>query len=124
MLLDAFQRGEPMTNIELLKTVKAQYNSKLIKGWLHSFIGWHLDVLQQCFSFPLEGSRLTVPREQLEEHINTVKTILAGKFSELVFNLDEIESSTWEEWKPKKIIAPRSIPADQCFILSPEGIVM
>jgi hypothetical protein len=32
-------------------------------------------------------------REQLEEHINRVKTILAGKFSELVCNLDEVGSS-------------------------------
>jgi hypothetical protein len=62
MLLDAFQRGEPMTYKELLKPAKEQYNSKFTKGWMHSRIGWHLDVLQECRSLPLEDSRLTVPR--------------------------------------------------------------
>jgi hypothetical protein len=70
-------------------------------------------MLQECRPFPLEGSRLTVPRGQLEEQINTMKTILAGKFSELVFNLDKVGSSEREEWKSKKIIAARSISADQ-----------
>jgi hypothetical protein len=93
MLLDAFQRGEPMTNKELLKTVRETHNSKLTKGWVHSFIRRHLNMLQECLSLPLEDSRLIVPREQLEEHINTMKMILAGKFSELVFNLDEVGSS-------------------------------
>jgi hypothetical protein len=32
MLLDVYQRGEPMTNKELLKTVREQYNPKLTKG--------------------------------------------------------------------------------------------
>jgi hypothetical protein len=36
MLLDAFQRGEVITNKELLKTLKEQYNSKLTKGRVHS----------------------------------------------------------------------------------------
>jgi hypothetical protein len=38
MLRDAFQRGQPMTNEELLKTERAQYNPELTKGWVHSFI--------------------------------------------------------------------------------------
>jgi hypothetical protein len=80
-----------------------------------AFIGRHLDMLQECRSFPLEDSSLTALRAQLEKHINTVKTILAGKFSELVFNLDEIGFSEWEKRRPKTIIAPRSIPADQVF---------
>jgi hypothetical protein len=33
-----------------------------------------------------------------------MKTLLAGKCSELVFNLDEVGSSDWKERKPKKII--------------------
>jgi hypothetical protein len=82
---------------------------------MHSFIGRYLDMLQERPSSPFEDSRLTVPRERLEEHINTMKTILAGKLSELVFNLGEVGSSEWEERKPKKIIALRSIPADQVF---------
>jgi hypothetical protein len=39
MLLDAFQRSEPMDNKELLKTASPRYNSKLTKGWVHSLGG-------------------------------------------------------------------------------------
>jgi hypothetical protein len=64
---------------------------------------------------PLEDARLTVPREQLEEHLNTMKNVLAGKYSELVFNLDEVGSSQWEDPKPKKVIVPQVIPADEMY---------
>jgi hypothetical protein len=93
MLVDALQQGESMTSKEVLKAVGEQDNSKLTKGWVHSLIGRHLDVLQECCSFPLEDSRLIVPRDQSEEHINTMKTILASKFSELIVNVYEVGSS-------------------------------
>jgi hypothetical protein len=44
-----------------------------------------------------------------------MKIVMAGKFSELVSNLDEIAFSEWEKRKPKKIIASRSVPADRVF---------
>jgi hypothetical protein len=114
-LQSAFQRGQPMTNKELLKMVREEHDEHLTKGWVHSFLGRHLDVLQECRSLPLEDARLTVPREQLEEHIKTMKTVLAGKYSELVFNLDEVGSSEWEDRKPKKVIVPQGIPADEVY---------
>jgi hypothetical protein len=104
-----------MTHKQLLKAVREQYNPELTKGWIHAFIGRNLETLQECRSFPMEDNRLTVPRDQLEAHIQTMKTLIDGHFSELVFNLDEVGSSEWEDRKPKKIIAPRSVPADQVF---------
>jgi hypothetical protein len=115
LVIGAFRSGNPLNNKELLKTVRERYDPKLTKGWVHAFVGRHLDVLQECRSLPLEDARLTVPREQLEEHITNMKTLLVGKYSELVFNLDEVGSSEWEERKPKKVIAPRSIPADEVY---------
>jgi hypothetical protein len=41
-----------------------------------------------------------------------VKTILAGKFSELVCNLDEVGSSEWEEHKTED---------DHCSSINPRG---
>jgi hypothetical protein len=46
--------------------VRETYNPKLTKGWVHSFIGRHLDVLQLCRSLPQEDTRMTVPRVYLE----------------------------------------------------------
>jgi hypothetical protein len=124
MWLDAFQCGELIINTELLKSGREQYNPNLTKGWMHSSIGRHLDVLQERRSFPLEYPQLTVPREQLKEHIHATKTILAGKFSGFVSSLDEVGSSDWEECKPKKIITPGQFPRIKCDILSPEDIAM
>jgi hypothetical protein len=45
---------------------------------------------------------MTVPQAHLQEHIHMMKSVVAGKFSELVFNLDEVVSSDWEDRKPKK----------------------
>jgi hypothetical protein len=115
MLLNTFQCDHPMNNKELLKAVREKYNSELIKSWIHSFIGRHLDVLQECRSFFLEDARLTVLRKQLQKHIDMMKTVMASKYSQLVFNPDEIDASEWEDRKLKKIIAPRFISSDEVF---------
>jgi hypothetical protein len=41
--------------------------------------------------------------------------VLDRKFSELVFNLDEVGSSDWEDRKPKKVIAPQQISPDDLY---------
>jgi hypothetical protein len=92
-----------------LKIVREQHNSKLTKGWLHDFIGRHLDQLQICRSLPQEDLRMAVPRAYLEEHIRVLETHIAGKLAELVFNLDELGSADWEARKAKKVIAPANV---------------
>jgi hypothetical protein len=92
LVLDAFKNGRGMTPKKLLQMVRDTYNPKLTKGWVHSFIGRHLDVLPLCRSLPHEDTRMTVPRACLEQNIATMKTHIVGKFSELIFNLDEVGS--------------------------------
>jgi hypothetical protein len=58
---------------------------------------------------------MIVPQAHLEEHIQLAKLVIAGKFSELVFNLDEVGSSDWEDQKPKKVIVPRSVSPDDVY---------
>jgi hypothetical protein len=93
MLLAASQGCNPLLNKDLLKIARERHNPKLTKGRFHVFLGRHLDILQECRSLPLEDARLTIPHGQLEGHITTMKTLLAGKCSELVFNLDKVSSS-------------------------------
>jgi hypothetical protein len=58
---------------------------------------------------------MIVPRAHLEEHIQLAKLVIAGKFSELVFDLDEVSFSDWEDWKPKKVIGLRSVSLDNVY---------
>jgi hypothetical protein len=104
-----------MTQKQTLAFIAKQYSCSLTKGWLHAFIRRHLNEVQICRSLPQEDTRLTVPREHLEAHIGNMKNIVEGKFSELVFNLDEVGSSDWEDRKPRKVIAPRSVSPHDVF---------
>jgi hypothetical protein len=73
--------------------VHERYNPKLKRGWVNLSIGRHFDVVQTCRSRPQEQTRLTVPRAHLDKHIRTMNIYVAGKFTELVFNLDELGSA-------------------------------
>jgi hypothetical protein len=44
-----------------------------------------------------------------------MKSIVAEKFAELVFNLDEVGSSDWEDRKPRRVIAPRTVSPDDVY---------
>jgi hypothetical protein len=79
---------------------------------LNGCIGRRLGAPRICRSLPQEDSRLTVPREYLEAHIEYMKSIMVGKFAELGFNPDEVGSSDWEDWKPRKVVAPRPLSPD------------
>jgi hypothetical protein len=58
---------------------------------------------------------MTVPRAYLEHHIATIKTHIVGKFSELIFNLDEVGSSEWEDGKPREVIAPQQVSPEDVY---------
>jgi hypothetical protein len=106
MLDDAFHEETAMRQKELLRIIKEQQNSKLMKRWVHDFISRHLDQLQVCHPLPQEDMRIAVPRAYLEEHIHLLKTHITGKVADLVFNLDELDSADWDDRKAKKGITP------------------
>jgi hypothetical protein len=101
IIIDAFHRGQALTNKETFQIVRER-NYFLTKGSLHAFIGRHLDQLQICRPVPQEDTRMIVPQAHLEEYTQLAKVIIPEKFSELVFNLDEVDSSDWEDREPKK----------------------
>jgi hypothetical protein len=105
-LLEVFRAGRAMTRKELLQMVREQHDTGLTPGWVNAFIGHHLDALQTCRSLLQNDTRLTVPRSHLEDHIQMMKVHVAGKFSELIFNLDEFGSADWADRKVRKVIIP------------------
>jgi hypothetical protein len=78
-------------------------NRTLTKAWARAFIGPHLD------------TRMIVLRAHLQKHIDMMKSVVAGKFSKLVFNLDEICSSDWDDRKAKNVFVPRSVSPDDVY---------
>jgi hypothetical protein len=114
IIAEAFHRGQALTNKEMLQII-CERNHFLTKGWLHAFIGHHLGQLQICHSLPQEDTRMIVPQAHLEEYIQLAKLVIAGMFSELVLNLDEVGSSDWEDRRPKKVIVPRSVSPDDVY---------
>jgi hypothetical protein len=114
IIVDVFHHGQASTNKEMLQIVRER-NHLLTKRWLHAFIGRHFDQLQICRSLPQEDTRMLLPRAHLEEHVPLAKLVIAGQFSELVFNLDEVSSSDWDARKPKKMILPRSVRPDDVY---------
>jgi hypothetical protein len=117
MIIQAFNEGKAMTTKQILELVRERYSAGLTKGWLNAVVGRHLDALQICRSLTQENMRLTVPREHLEAHIEHMKSIVAIKFAELVFNLDEVRSSDWEDQKPQKVSAHRTVSPDDVYHL-------
>jgi hypothetical protein len=75
-----------LTEKELLHFVKENFDKTLAKGWVHAFLSRHRDEVHVCRSLPQEGIRLVIPREYLEQRIQSMKDSIHGKASELVFN--------------------------------------
>jgi hypothetical protein len=65
--------------------------------------------LSEVKSTPQEDARLEVPRVFLDETIRCLREYVKGMTAELVFNLDEVGVSEWEDRKDKKAIIPRVI---------------
>jgi hypothetical protein len=51
--------------------------------------------------FPGKSTRLIIPRIHSEVNIALMRMHVAGKFAELVFNLDQVGSSDWEDRNPE-----------------------
>jgi hypothetical protein len=76
------------------------------RGWVDSFISPHADELTEKKSSPQEETRLRVSRVFLEETMRTLHKTIQGHPYELVFNLDEVGISDWEDRKLKKVVVP------------------
>ena len=103
-----YQDGNSITQAQLLEYVKTNFNASLTFGWINCFLCRNKDKLQKCKSYPQEDLRMTIPREYLEKHIQNLKDYVQGICSELLFNLDEVGLSEYEDRKIKNVIAPSS----------------
>jgi hypothetical protein len=70
-----------------------------------------LENLCRVQSVPQEAQRLEVPRCFLDEAIASISQSVQGRPTELVFNLDEVGISDWEDRKTRKVIVPQTMKA-------------
>jgi hypothetical protein len=88
------------------------------RGRVDSFIIRHSAELTEQKSSPQEEPRFQVPRIFLEKTIRRIHETLQGCPLDLVFNLDEVGLSDWEDRKPKKGIVPITVAAHDIHLPS------
>jgi hypothetical protein len=105
---DNAAKNTAVTGADLRARIVNHYHLPVTRGWVNSFIGRHLDRLCKVKSTPQESSRLEVPRCFLDQTIQCLTELVQGCRVELVFNLDEVGISDWEDRQSKKVIVPVS----------------
>jgi hypothetical protein len=90
MAPDAFNSRKSLARKEVSTAVGERYSHELTIECVEISMAPYLDQLQACHSLPQEGMRMLMPLADLENHIRALHMHAAAKFSELVFNLDEL----------------------------------
>jgi hypothetical protein len=96
----------PVTKIEIMDHCTTEFKIKFTRGWVYSFVLRHSDDVIQTESVPQEEQRLQVANAFVERTIQDLHDYLQGCVVELVFNLDEVGISDWEEHKTKRVLVP------------------
>lgn len=96
--------GTPMKPKEVVLFASELTNLPLTKGWLGTFLLRKSEEIQRSESYPQNQNRVFIPRIYFTNHFHTMNVYITGKASELVFNLDEVGISPWEDKKVRKVI--------------------
>jgi hypothetical protein len=97
-----------VTGADVRAHIQKRYHLAVTRGWVNSFIGRNLDRLCKVKSAPQESTRLEVPRRFLDQTIRCLTELVHGCRAELVFNLDEVGISDWEDRQSRRVIVPVS----------------
>jgi hypothetical protein len=100
------EKNPAVTRTDIKNYCFKVYPFQASRGWVDSFILRHCDELTEKKSSPQEEPRLQVPRIFLNETIRCMNEAVQGSPADLVFNLDEVGISDWEDRKPKKVVVP------------------
>jgi hypothetical protein len=100
---------------ELLHECNERFGKTITRGWVDSFIKRHPDQLFETKSIPQENPRLEVPRVFLEAAIEGFRDHVHHSCAELVFNLDEIGISEWEDRAVRRVIVPSAMRGQTIF---------
>jgi hypothetical protein len=107
-----FNDHHPLRPIDLLTWVNLEWSADLTDGWLSSFINRHSDSIKRATGTQQEEARFNVPREFLELHFENMRNSVDGRFSDLIFNLDEVGSGEFEDQSDFETIVPIQCEVD------------
>jgi hypothetical protein len=98
-----------VTRTESLNYCIATFGTAVTRAWVDSFLFRHAAELFETKSSPQENQRLEVPRVVLEAAIEDIQTHIQNAYADLVFNLNEIGISEWEDRVERKVIVPSTM---------------
>jgi hypothetical protein len=108
-ILDRIQQNPaqdtPVTREEIMDYCTAQFKIEFTQGCVNSFgLQYSHDIIPTK-SAPQEQQRMKVPRAFPERTIQDLHDYVEGWVAELVFNLDEVGISDYEDRETQKVIA-------------------
>jgi hypothetical protein len=103
------EKCNPVTRTDLQHYCEVKYPILISRGWADSFILRHRDDLTETKSTLQEETRLEVPHAFMDQTIHRLREYVQEMKAELVFNLDEVDMSEWEDRKDKKVIVTKTI---------------
>jgi hypothetical protein len=103
------EKYESVTRTDLWDYCEAKYSRSISRGWIDSFILRHRKDSLKTRSTPQENARLEVPHAFLYKIVCCLLEHVQGMKVELVFNLDEVGMSEWEDRQEKKVIVLRTM---------------
>jgi hypothetical protein len=98
------EQETPVTKGETRDYCTTQFQIPITRGWVNSFVLRHFDDLIQTTSTQQEKQRLPIRRAFLERTVRNLNKHVQGCVSELVFNLDKVGISNWEDRKARKVV--------------------
>jgi hypothetical protein len=114
-LKDQYEANLAFSRKQLLSFVLSEFDKSASRGWIDGFLARHQREIKICQSLPQEETRFIIPQEFLNQHLINMQKLVAGRVAELVFNLDEVGSSDWEDRKTRKLIIPSSVDSHTIF---------
>jgi hypothetical protein len=91
------EKNAAVTGTDLKNYCREVWKFEASRGWADSFISRHSAELTEKKSSPREEPRLQVRRIFLEEAIRSMHKTLQSSPADLVFNLDDVGISDWED---------------------------
>jgi hypothetical protein len=101
-----YERGNFVTQRDVLNFVEDNFGKCLTYGWLRSFLSRNASRICRKTVSPQEQTRLEIPRDFLDRYIALIREWVPLVPAELIFNIDECGFSDWEERKEKPVLIP------------------
>jgi hypothetical protein len=100
---------------KLLHESNERFGRKITRGWADSVLKRQSEQLFEANSFPQENLRLEVPRTFLEAARERFQGRVHLSCAPLVFSLDEIGISEWEDRTERRAIVPSIMRGQSIF---------